>query len=253
MTTTKLQTPFAYQTFYHTDGLVYTSDTNKIISIPTQDIPTFLRAGCIFPSDTVTGIDNLAGTTAPTTSNDSTQGYSVGSIWIDTVGKASYVCSDPTATAAVWVQQGGSIISLNAVASATLTRTSSTVLTNVAGMVVTLVPGTYKFKVDAPCVSTANTGIQAAFKLTTTVITSCAISGKGFSAAGDIELAVNTTTTDQTPYFDTAAGVMLKLEIDGTMVIGTGGTIQFQMAQHTSHADSTSVYAGAYMSFTRIA
>lgn len=141
----------------------------------------------------------------------------------------------------------------NAVASATLSRTSSTTLTNVAGMVVTVVPGTYKFRVDAPCVSTANTGIKVGFKLTTTVITSGAISGKGFSAAASEMAAYSTTVTDQALWYDTAAGVDLKIELDGTLVIGTGGTMQFQMGQHTSNGDTTSIYAGAYMSFTRIA
>ncbi len=141
----------------------------------------------------------------------------------------------------------------NAVCSATVSRTSSTVLTNVTGMVVTVVPGTYKFRVDAPCVSTANTGISAGFKLTTAVISSCAVTGTGLTAAASVTLAVNTTTADQTLYFDSAADVVLKMQIDGTMVIGTGGTLQFQVAQHTSHADTVSVYAGASMTFTRIA
>ena len=141
----------------------------------------------------------------------------------------------------------------NAVASATLTLNSSATLTNVVGMAVTVVPGTYRFRVDAPCVSTANTGIKVGFKLTTTVITSGAIAGIGFSAAACNMSAYSTTVTDQALWYDTTAGVELKLQIDGTLVIGTGGTMQFQMGQHTSHADSTSIFAGAYMSFTRIA
>ena len=140
-----------------------------------------------------------------------------------------------------------------AVASATLTLNSSATLTNVVGMVVTVVPGTYRFRVDAPCVSTANTGIKVGFKLTTAVITSGAIAGIGFSAAACNMSAYSTTVTDQALWYDTAAGVELKLQIDGTLVIGTGGTMQFQMGQHTSHADSTSIFAGAYMTFTRIA
>ncbi len=141
----------------------------------------------------------------------------------------------------------------NAVASATLSLTSSATLTNVAGMVVTVVPGTYKFRVDAPCVSTANTGIKVGFKLTTAVITSGAISGKGFSAAASNMSAYSTTVSDQALWYDNATAVDLKLELDGTLVIGTGGTMQFQMGQHTSNSDTTSIYAGAYMSFTRIA
>lgn len=52
---------------------------------------------------TVTTIkDNFAGTTAPTTSNDGTQGYSVGSYWYDTTNNKAYVCLANTTSAAVW-------------------------------------------------------------------------------------------------------------------------------------------------------
>jgi len=42
-------------------------------------------------------------TTAPTASSDSTLGYSVGSIWTDTTNSKTYVCTNATAAAAVWV------------------------------------------------------------------------------------------------------------------------------------------------------
>ena len=45
---------------------------------------------------------NLVATVAPTTANDNTQGYGIGSQWIDTVGKKSYVLVDATTSAAVW-------------------------------------------------------------------------------------------------------------------------------------------------------
>jgi hypothetical protein len=45
---------------------------------------------------------NLAGTVAPNADNDSTEGYDVGSEWIDTVSDKAYVCTDPTATSANW-------------------------------------------------------------------------------------------------------------------------------------------------------
>lgn len=46
--------------------------------------------------------NNFAATTAPAVTNDSSQGYSIGSRWIDTVGDESYICLDATANAAVW-------------------------------------------------------------------------------------------------------------------------------------------------------
>jgi hypothetical protein len=45
---------------------------------------------------------NLAATTAPGVGNDSSQGYAVGSIWVDVTADISYFCLDSTVGAAVW-------------------------------------------------------------------------------------------------------------------------------------------------------
>lgn len=49
-------------------------------------------------------LHNLSGSGAPAATNDDTEGYSVGSVWIDTASatKAVYQCTDSTADAAVW-------------------------------------------------------------------------------------------------------------------------------------------------------
>jgi len=47
------------------------------------------------------------GTVAPTTSNDSTQGYSVASIWVDVVANTAYICVDASVGAALWDEAGG--------------------------------------------------------------------------------------------------------------------------------------------------
>jgi hypothetical protein len=46
----------------------------------------------------------LAGTAAPTVNEDSGDGYSVGSLWIDTTNDKTYRCVDSTLGAAVWKQ-----------------------------------------------------------------------------------------------------------------------------------------------------
>ena len=45
---------------------------------------------------------NSAGTTAPTVNEDTGDGYTVGSIWLDTTNNKSYVCLDNSTGAAVW-------------------------------------------------------------------------------------------------------------------------------------------------------
>lgn len=47
---------------------------------------------------------NITATTAPTTANDTTQGYSRGSYWINTTNNAFYTCTNAATGAAVWEQ-----------------------------------------------------------------------------------------------------------------------------------------------------
>jgi hypothetical protein len=50
---------------------------------------------------------NLEAITAPTATDDSGDGYAVGSRWLDTTADKEYVCADATAGAAVWVETTG--------------------------------------------------------------------------------------------------------------------------------------------------
>ena len=49
-------------------------------------------------------LNNLAAAAAPTVNEDSGDGYSVGSRWIDTTNDKEYVCLDATVGAAVWTE-----------------------------------------------------------------------------------------------------------------------------------------------------
>ena len=56
------------------------------------------------------GANRFDGTTAPTANEDSADGYTPGSIWVDTTNDVAYVCVDASAAAAVWTeitQSGG--------------------------------------------------------------------------------------------------------------------------------------------------
>jgi len=46
--------------------------------------------------------DNLSATVAPTTNDDSGDGYAVGSMWVDVTGDNIYFCIDATVASAVW-------------------------------------------------------------------------------------------------------------------------------------------------------
>jgi hypothetical protein len=54
-------------------------------------------------------LDNLNATTSPTPTNDSTQGYSWGSTWVDTVTSQAWINVSPNANSASWVQMGTGI------------------------------------------------------------------------------------------------------------------------------------------------
>lgn len=49
-------------------------------------------------------LNNYTATSAPTANDDSGDGYSVGSVWIDTTADERYVCLDNTLTSAVWAK-----------------------------------------------------------------------------------------------------------------------------------------------------
>ena len=129
--------------------------------------------------------------------------------------------------------------------------TANTTLADIPGMVVTVVPGTYRFRCVVPGTANASGGIKLAFKLTTTVLTSIEATGLAFAAAA-VAVQHTTTTTDQTSLVSSTSAAILSL-IEGSAVIGTGGTIKLQMAQNASNGAASSVYVGAYMEFTRIA
>lgn len=46
--------------------------------------------------------ENIAAITAPAVTDSTSNGYSIGSVWINTVSKTPYICTDATAGAAVW-------------------------------------------------------------------------------------------------------------------------------------------------------
>lgn len=134
-----------------------------------------------------------------------------------------------------------------------LDATSSTTLATATGMVTgALQPGVYSFRVNASTTATANTGISLAFKWgTASMLTSAQYTARAFTASG-VVVTKGTTATDQALWLDSAAGVVIQADITGVVVVALAGTLSLQMAQHTSHADTTSVLVNSLMEFTPI-
>ena len=62
----------------------------------TSGAAVWTNLGLLFP------LSNYAATAAPTANDDSTQGYEVGSLWVNINGALLYICFNATAGAAVW-------------------------------------------------------------------------------------------------------------------------------------------------------
>lgn len=140
---------------------------------------------------------------------------------------------------------------------ATISATSGgtgTTLTDVTGLTGfnMVASGVYAFDVDLQTVCTTNSGISIAFKYTT--MTASAIQVAAYTgAAASMAEARSTTTTDQTKFVDNKTAAWLHVRLTGTLTVGTAGTLSVQFAQNTSHADTTSVFIGSVVKFTRIA
>lgn len=141
------------------------------------------------------------------------------------------------------------------VASATFSATSSdtgTTLTNVTGMVTDeLAPGTYSFEINLGTVATANSGLKVGLKFgTASMLTSIEYQAIAGAAAATVN-SRGTTATDAASIIATTSAVLVA-RITGTAVVAKAGTLQLQAAQNASHSDTTSVFLGSYMKFTKI-
>lgn len=64
------------------------------------------------PNQAVSGpLNNFVATAAPGVNDDSGDGYSVGSRWVDVTADEAYICLDATAGAAVWVKSTATLAS----------------------------------------------------------------------------------------------------------------------------------------------
>jgi hypothetical protein len=89
-------------------------DANKnVISADTGTYPSLTELGYVkgTTSQIQTQLDsklagsryNFTATTVPSSSNDSTQGYLVGSLWLNTSTNITYICTNATVSGATWV------------------------------------------------------------------------------------------------------------------------------------------------------
>lgn len=138
------------------------------------------------------------------------------------------------------------------ICSTQLDATTNTTLADIPGMISgNLVAGTYRFKVNLAGTSGASGGMKVAFKFgTASMLTTLESHSRAFTASAVACQHVTSTTDQASLHAGTAA--IINLELEGTLVIGTDGTLQLQMAQNASNGTTSSVYTGSYMMFTRV-
>lgn len=107
MATVKLLAPSPGVTFQVASGNKYVADNNSVVSnVAIGDISNLINAGCTeVPSGLLT-VDNLAAATDPTISNDSTQGYAPGGLWLNLTTSRVWMCLSSAIGAATWAIDG---------------------------------------------------------------------------------------------------------------------------------------------------
>ena len=100
------RTGVAKQLFGMPSGTVYTPNARGFIAAEIADVPSLLAIG-FTPH---TRMDNLAATTSPVATDDTTDDYAVGSLWMNTTAGGLWICKSAAEGAAVWMPAAGDLL-----------------------------------------------------------------------------------------------------------------------------------------------
>lgn len=106
-TTVSLLAPAAFAQFQVKSGTRYIALASGLITgIAIGDINDLLNGGCTEVPSGFLAVDNLSAAVDPGVSNDTTQGYAPGSIWLNPTNGRVWMCLGNTAGAATWALDG---------------------------------------------------------------------------------------------------------------------------------------------------
>lgn len=153
--------------------------------------------------------NNFAATADPTTANDSTQGYSPGSVWINTADGRAFLCYDATPGAAVWVNdaQSGGLGQQGAPAALTAAATMTTA-NLLAGIITSNPAGGIAVNYQLPLATDLDAALpqsvaNSCFDFTLVSISTVAAedatitTNTGWSLVGGMVVASNAAATDK--------------------------------------------------------
>lgn len=149
------------------------------------------------------------------------------------------------------VEKMGASTSINNTVSTAVSATSGTTgttLTNIPGLSIPVVAGTYRFEAYLTGTSTTNSGVKFAIANSGTT-TSAVYTGIQYNNA---TVNAHATTTTAGNAVGAATTVFTDATIEGSIVVSAAGNLTVQFAQNASHADTTTVNAGATFIVSRI-
>lgn len=187
---------------------------------------------------------NLTATTAPTFSDDDTQGYAAGSRWINTTTDRIYACVDATAAAAIWswinsVAQGH----LTVTAGANSSQTYSPYATDAVG---TTASGLFSFELppDFGTLDTADVHVIPAATGTTLDIDIIV------NWAGDGELYNANSSADTTSTYDFVQDTVFEFDITSLLTsVGAHDIVGVEFKHNT--IGQTAYYVVLHVAYNR--
>lgn len=172
---------------YNTRGASYTADAFGVVTVPSptnQDITDLVNAGLI-SLGVAQARSNVTATTDPLVTNDSSQDYGAGSIWLNTATGVEWRCVSAGVGAAVWVPYVGTGMLLGRIIGANMNVSTDQpfVLTNWAAL--------NSFRITKITAKNASTSLTTAAG---GVYTAASKGGTAIVAAGQVYTSLSAAT-----------------------------------------------------------
>jgi hypothetical protein len=187
-------------------GQTYQPDAFGFVTVDPRDVAAMIMAGfsVVQPG---TKNDNFTATTDPGPTNDSTQDYVVGSVWINTTTGRTWDCQVATAGAAVWQERPITMIGRIIAANFNITTDQPFVMD---------IPATARFRVNR--ITAENTSVAGMSTAAGGVYPAATKSGTALVAAGQVYTGLTNAATAldltlATPNAIQAAGTIPKLSL----------------------------------------